>query len=473
MGIAEVSVRRFQEGISEMQLCHTSAGLSVAFDEPNLIACAGLVPGVALADRIGLRDLVDEWLTVPGARGTAGAKVMSLVAGMLAGADSIDDLDLLRHGGMAKVFDDVRAPSTLGTFLRGFTFGHVRQLDAVASRALIGLAGEVPELLAGSGGVVMLDIDDTVKPVFGSAKQGAEHGYTRVKGLNAQLATISTAQAAPVIAAARLRRGAAASAHGAVRLVRDSLTTARRAGVSGQILVRADSAYYQHAFVTAVTKAGAYFSVGARQDSAVRRAIASMDPDSWVRIEYPQAVLDPDTGELVSAAEVAEVPYLAFASHGRTAVPARLIVRRVPERNTRKLADAAQEGLFEVWRYHAIFTNNPAELVQAESQHRGHAIVEQVIADLKAGPLAHLPSGRFQANAAWLVAATIAFNLTRAVGVTAGGKFARAEAATVRARILNVPARVSRSGRRQRLHLPQRWPWASQWQTLWTAVMTT
>jgi len=456
-----------------MQLCHTPAALSAVFDEPNLIACAGLVPAVALADRIGLRDLADEWLTVPGSKGTAGAKVMSLVAGMLAGADSIDDMDLLRHGGMGKVFTDVRAPSTLGVFLRGFTFGHVRQLDAVATRTLIGLADVVPGILAGSGGTVMLDIDDTVKPVFGAAKQGAEHGYTRVKGLNAQLATLSTQQAAPVIVAARLRRGAAASAHGAVRLVRDSLTTARRAGVSGQILVRADSAYYQHGFVTAVTKAGSCFSVGARQDSAVRRAIAGIDPDSWIRIEYPQAVLDPDTGELVSCAEVAEAQYTAFTSHGSKAVPGRLIVRRVPERNAAKLADAAQEGLFTVWRYHAIFTNNPAPLVQAEAQHRGHAIVEQVIADLKAGPLAHLPSGRFQANAAWLVAATIAFNLTRAIGVTAGGKFTRAEAATVRAQILNVPARVSRSGRRQRLHLPTRWPWASHWQALWTTVMTT
>lgn len=455
-----------------MQLCHTPAALSAVLDEPNLIASSGLVPAVALADRIGLRDLADEWLTVPGARGTAGAKVMSLVAGMLAGADCIEDMDLLRHGGMDKVFGDVRAPSTLGTFLRGFTFGHVRQLDAVASRALIALAGQVPKLLTGSDATVMLDIDDTVKPVFGAAKQGAQHGYTRVKGLNAQLATLSTDTAAPVIAAARLRRGAAASAHGAVRLVRDALTTARRAGVTGQILVRTDSAYYQHGFITAVVKAGASFSVGARQDPAVRRAIAGIDADSWVRIEYPQAVPDPDTGELVSCAEVAEVAYTAFTSH-RTPILGRLIVRRVPERNTKKLADAAQEGLFTVWRYHAIFTDNTASLVQAESQHRGHAIVEQIIADLKAGPLAHLPSGQFQANAAWLVAATIAFNLTRAIGVTAGGTFTRAEAATVRARILNVPARVSRSGRRQRLHLPKRWPWATQWQALWTTVMTT
>ena len=279
-------MRQTQEGISEMQLCHTPAALSAAFDEPNLIASAGLVPAVALADRIGLRELADEWLTVPGSTGCAGAKVMSLVVGMLAGADSIDDMDLLRHGGMDKVFTDVRAPSTLGSFLRSFTFGHVRQLDAVASRALIGLAEVVPGLLAGGDGLVMLDIDDTVKPVFGAAKQGAQHGYTKVRGLNAQLATISTAQAAPVIVAARLRRGAAASAHGAVRLVRDAIVTTRRAGATGQILVRADSAYYQHAFVTAVAKAGAWFSVGARQDSAVRRAIAGIDEAAWVRIEY-------------------------------------------------------------------------------------------------------------------------------------------------------------------------------------------
>ena len=201
----------------------------------------------------------------------------------------------------------------------------------------------VPGLLAGGDGLVMLDIDDTVKPVFGATKQGAQHGYTKVKGLNAQVATISTAQAAPVIAAARLRRGAAASAHGAVRLVRDAVTTTRRAGVTGQILVRTDSAFFGHAFVTAVIKTGAWFSVGARQDKAVRRAIASIDEAAWVRIEYSQAVLDTDTGELVSAAEVAEVPYLAFTSH-RTPVPGRLIVRRVPERNTAKLARRAAGG---------------------------------------------------------------------------------------------------------------------------------
>ena len=473
MGLVEGPVRLPRRGISEMQLSHTSAALSVSFDEPNLVASGGLVPALALAERAGLSRLAEEWLTVPGSAGTAGAKLTTLVGGMLAGADSIDDLDLLRHGGMDRLLGGVRAPSTIGVFLREFTFGHVRQLDAVAARLLVNLTQEVPGLLAGPDGPVFLDVDDTVKAVYGAGKQGAQHGYTRIRGLNAQLATLSTTAAAPVIAAARLRRGAASSAHGAVRLVRDALRTARRAGVTGDILVRADSAYYQHGFVTAALNAGAQVSVGARQDPAVRRAIAGIDETTWTKIAYPQGVLDPDTGELVSVAEVAETAYVAFTSHGARAVEGRLLVRRVPERNRDRLASAAQQGLFTVWRYHAIFTTSQTPLVQAEATHRGHAIVEQVIADLKAGPLAHLPSGRFQANAAWLVAATIAFNLTRAIGVAAGGKFTRAEAATVRARVLNVPARVSRSGRRQRLHLPQRWPWASQWQTLWTTVMTT
>ena len=456
-----------------MQLSHTPAALSVVFDEPNLVASGGLVPALALAERAGLSRLAEEWLTVPGSAGTAGAKLTTLVGGMLAGADSIDDLDVLSHGGMPRLFGGVRAPSTIGVFLRSFTFGHVRQLDAVAARLLVGLMEQVPGLLAGSDGQVFLDVDDTVKAVYGASKQGAEHGYTRVKGLNAQLATLSTSSAAPVIAAARLRRGAAASAHGAVRLIRDAIVTARRAGVSGDILVRADSAYYQHGVVTAALNAGAQVSVGARQDPAVRRAIAGIDETTWTRIAYPQAVVDPDTGELVSVAEVAETPYLAFTSHGSRAVPGRLLVRRVPERNRDTLAAAAQQGLFTVWRYHAVFTTDSAPLVQAESTHRGHAIVEHVIADLKAGPLAHLPSGRFTANAAWLVAATIAHTLTRALGVLAGGRFTRAETATVRARIVTVPARLARSGRRLRLHLPRRWRWQLHWQRLWTAVMTT
>ena len=449
-----------------MQLSHTPAALSASFDEPNLLVSAGLVPAIRLADKVGLPRLSEEHLTT-GAN--PWSKVMCLVAGMAAGADSIDDMDMLRRAGAARVFTGVRAPSTLGTFLRGFTFGHVRQLDAVAARTLTALASTAP-LLPGIAQACLIDIDDTVKPVFGPGKQGAQFGYTKVRGLNAQLATISTPDAAPVIAATRLRRGAAASAHGAVRMIRDAIVTARRCGADGQILVRADSAYCSASILQAVTTAGARFSVGMPLNRRVRAAIATIDDAQWVRIEYPWAIPDPDTGELICAAEIAELPFTAFTSKPTTKhVSARLIVRRIPERNQTK----QQDPLFPAFRYHALFTDNPAPLVAAESTHRGHAIIEQVIADLKNSALAHLPSGHFPANAAWLVCAAIAFNLTRTLGVIAGGQLTKATTATIRTRLINLPARITRSARRLRLRLPRDWTCEPHWQRVWTAVMIT
>ncbi|HOQ54448.1 MAG TPA: IS1380 family transposase [Micropruina sp.] len=456
-----------------MQLSHTPGRMFAAFDEPNLVGSAGLVPALALTGRIGLVELADAALTVPGSKGCAGAKLVSVLAGMLAGADSIDDLDVLRHGAMGKLFGGVRAPSTLGSFLRSFRFGHVRQLDAVAARTLGRLAARVPGLLP-VGPTVWLDVDDTIKPVYGRSKQGAEHGYTHIRGLNAQIATVSGIEVAPVIVAARLRRGAASSAHGAVRLVRDALATLRRANVTDPVLVRADSAYYQQPLVAAIITAGCQFSIGARLDKAVRARISTIEEQAWTPIVYPNAIVDPDTAELISCAEVAEVDYTAFTSHGASKqVTARLIVRRVPERNTKKLAAAAQSGLFPLWRYHAVFTNQTSPLVEAEKTHRGHAVIEQVFADLKAGPLAHLPSKSFNANAAWLAIATLAFNLTRALGITAGDRYARAETATIRAQLIHTPARIATSARQILLHLPTRWPWATNWQQLWTTIMRT
>jgi hypothetical protein len=378
-------------------------------------------------------------------------------------------MDVLRQGGAAKIFAGVRAPSTLGTFLRGFSFGHVRQLDAVAARTLAGLT-EVAPLVPGIEQGCVIDIDDTVKGVYGPGKQGAQFGYTKVRGLNAQLATLSTTDSAPVIAATRLRRGAAPSSHGAVRVIRDAIATARRCGAGQNILVRADSAYCSSAIVAAVSKAGARFSVGMPLNSRVHAAIAGIGEDAWTRIEYPWAIPDPDTGELIYAAEVAETPFTAFTSKPKAKhVTARLIVRRIPERNTTKL----QDPLFAAYRYHAVFTNSTAELVEAESTHRGHAVIEQVIADLKNSALAHLPSGRFPANAAWLVCAAIAFNLTRALGVIAAGTLTKATTATIRTRLINLPARIARSARRITLRLPQGWTWEPHWQRLWTSVMTT
>ncbi len=449
-----------------MQLSHSSARCSASFDEPNLLVSAGLIPAVRLAQKVGLLELAEQHVS---AGANPGAKVMSLVAGMAAGADSIDDLDVLRRAGAGRVFTGVRAPSTLGTFLRGFSFGHVRQLDAVAARVLAGLADTAP-LLPGIHDGCVIDIDDTVKPVFGPGKQGAQFGYTKIRGLNAQLATISTAEAAPVIAATRLRRGAAPCSHGAVRMIRDAIATARRCGASGHILVRADSAYCSSAILKAVSKTGARFSVAMPLNRRVQAAISTIDEVAWVRIEYPWAIPDPETGELISAAEIAEIPFTAFTSKPKAKhVSARLIVRRIPERNATKL----QDPLFPAWRYHALFTDNPDPLAAAESIHRGHAIVEQVIADLKNSALAHLPSGRFPANAAWLVCAAIAFNLTRALGVLAGGNLTKATTATIRTRLINVPARIARSARKLRLHLPRDWTWELHWQRLWTAVMTT
>lgn len=458
-----------------MQLSHTPAALSAVFDDPNLVGSAGLVPVVGLCDRIGLRELAREWIRVDGlGRSNAGPKVLSLVAGMVAGADSIDDLDLLRHGGMDRVFTDWRAPATLGQFLRSFKFGHVRQFDAVAARALVNLADEVPGLVDVEAETVYLDIDDTVKAVYGVTKQGAEHGYTKIRGLNAQLAAVSSANSAPVITGARLRRGAAHSAHGAVRMIRDSIATVQRTGAQARITVRADSAYYNADIINAVIKTGSAYSITVRQDPAVRRRITEMPEGGWQRVTYTQAIPDPDTGELISAAEVAEIEYTAFTSRPKDhQVTARLIVRRVPELNKAKLEAAGQQGLFTVYRYHALITNSTGELVDVEKAHRGHAIIESVIADLKSSAMAHLPSKSFNANGAWLVAATIAFNITRAIGVLANGKFTKAETATVRDRIIKTPARIATSGRRLTLHLPTRWPWETSWTNTWTAIMTT
>ena len=352
-------------------------------------------------------------------------KVTCLVAGMVAGADSIDDMDLLRHGGMARLFTGVRAPSTLGTFLRSFTFGHVRQLDAVAARLLVNLAAQVP-LLPGADQVAYVDVDDTVRSTFGYHKQGAGRGYTGVKGLNALIATISTPLAAPVIAAVRLRKGSTASPKGAHRLVGDVLVTATAAGATGLRVLRADSAFYNRAVIAACARQKTCFSITARQDSAVRKAIAGIDQAAWTTIKYTNAIFDADQQRWISTAQVAEVDYTAFSSAPKAQrVTARLIVRRVPDLNP-----AHQDGLFPVYRYHAVFTNSPLSMLAAEKAHRGHAIIEQVIADLKDSALAHLPSGHFWANSAWLVCAAIAHNLTRAAGTAASTFHGKARTGT-------------------------------------------
>lgn len=450
--------------------------MSAVFDDPNLVSAAGLVPMLRLARSAGLDELARERLSVPTDKGAnAGAKVMALVAGMLAGADSIDDMNLLRHGGMGRLFDRTYAPSTLGSFLREFRFGHVRQLDAVASRVFANLAVDAPLLRAGDGERVMVDLDDTIIEVHGYQKQGAGFGYSGVRGLNALLATASTTSSAPVILAQRLRQGKTGSPKGAARIVGDALATLRRtrAATGARPLLRADSAFYGHATVGTAIKAGADVSVTVRMDPAVKAAIATIPDDAWEMIEYTDAIRDETTGQLISKAEVAEVPFTAFRSRKKAEqVAGRLVVRRIPDLNPRQVE---QPTLFDVYRHHAFFTTTAKEVmdtVAADKTHRGHAIIEQVHADLKAGPLAHLPSGVFTANSAWLVIAVIAFNLTRAAGLVAdrAGRLARATTATIRRTLIHVPARLARSARRITLHLPEAWPWQTAFDRLFTAT---
>jgi Transposase DDE domain group 1 len=460
------------KGIWRVQLSHADPVRRARFDDRSLVSAGGLVPVVALAERAGLRGLVDEHLTVPSDKGAhGGAKVAALVAGMVAGADSIEDMDLLRLGGMGRLFTGIYAPSTLGSFLRSFAFGHVRQLDAVAARLVAGLAGQTPVLTAAAQ-IAYLDVDDTIRATYGYAKQGAGYGYSGVKGLNALLAALSAPGAAPVIVATRLRKGSANSARGAARLVADALRTSRACGAGGLLIVRADSAFYGRDVIAAIGRAGGRFSITARQDVAVKRAIAAISEDAWTAIRYPHAVFDEQLGQWVSDAQVAEVPFTAFASRGKKhAVTARLIVRRVRDANPGHVTANEQGELFPAWRHHAVLTDSPLTLLQAEADHRRHAIIEQVIADLKNGPLAHLPSGRFNANGAWLVLAAMAFNLTRAAGALASLFHARATMATIRRQLLNVPARPVRSARRVHLRLPTNWPWADAWLDLFTATL--
>ena len=469
-----------------MRLSHTIGRTSVAFDDPNLVSAAGLLPVVALADRAGLRGLADEHLTVPTDKGAnAGLKVASLVAGMVAGADSIDDMALLRHGGMGRVFAKAYAPSTLGSFLRSFTFGHVRQLDAIASRFLIALAGLTRVLAKGGptdsdsdsdkAGYALVDVDDTIIEVHGYAKQGAGFGYSGVRGLNALLATLTTAASAPVIVAQRLRKGACGSPRGAKRMVGDAVRTSRRLlGKTRLVLVRMDSAFYGRGAVHAALKGGAAVSVTVPMNPAVKRAIATISEDVWTPIEYTDAIFDEVTGRWISRAEVAEIGFTAFAAGKKSEqVPGRLVVRRIPDFNAEQNKAAGQDTLFDTWRFHAFFTTaDPAVLdtVAADKTHRQHAIIEQVHADLKHAALAHLPSGVFTANAAWLVLAVIAFNLTRAASTIAAPDLAKATTSTVRRKLINVPARVATSARRITLHLPTAWPWETAWTALFDRV---
>ena len=457
-----------------MQSSYTFTVGSAVFDEHNLVSAAGLIPVLELAEQTGLSKLIGEHVDLPSTRVASGAvnaagKLSSIIAGMICGADCIDDVNVLRAGGTPRVFDEVYAPSTLGIFLREFTFGHANQLAAVARAHLVALAKRTP-LLPGIEQRAFLDIDSLLRPVYGNAKQGASFGHAKIagrallrRGLSPLITTLSVPTAAPVIAEAWLRSGKTGSGRGAARQVKQAIGTARAAGAIGTIMLRGDSAFGTKKVLAACLAEQVEFSLALSRNRRVTKAIKAIDETEWTPVHYPGAVLDPDTGVLISDAEVAETTHtLAIRGHGR--VTARLVVRRVRDANY-------PDGLFPVWRYHPFFTNTTLPTAEADLTHRKHAIVETTFADLIDGPLAHIPSGLFAANCAWLACAVITHNLLRAAGTLAGGDHAVARGATLRRDLITVPARFAAPARKPMLHLPAHWPWQIGWKTLWDTII--
>jgi hypothetical protein len=355
-----------------VRLLHARRAVNAVFDDPNLVSCAGLVPVLGLAEQVGLADLVAHRVRPDLSTGSnPGGKAAAIVAGMVAGADSIDDLDLLRHGGMNRLFSQVYAGSTLGSFLRFFTWGHVLQLEAAARDLLTALAARVP-LLPGAQKLAYLDVDSLLRRVYGPAKQGAAFGHAKVGGYNVRLrglsplvAAISTPHAAPVVAATRLRGGNAGSARAAASLVKQAITTARAAGATGQIIVRADSAFGSGPVASACRKTGANFSLTLTTNPKLQAQIDTIPESAWTPVRYPSAVFDEHTQQWISDAQVAETTYTAFESTTHR-VTARLVVRRIRERNP---APPGQEELFPTWRYHAFLTDTDEPTVQADLTH--------------------------------------------------------------------------------------------------------
>lgn len=411
----------------------------VTFDDESLVADAGLILVATLVARLGLESLIDSTVRLVGRVGGArpGRKVLTLVHAMVADADCIDDANRLRAGSTGQVLGHgVMAPSTLGTFLRAFTFGHVRQLEAVVGRA----TERAWAMGAGPAGTLVVDVDSTICEVHGYQKHGAAYGYTRVLGHPLLATRADTGE----VLHARLRKGSANTGRGIVRFIDELLARVERAGGGDAIIVRADSGFYQHKLLDRLSKAKVGFSVTIPQRAPVRAAIEAIAEGAWQRIDYP----DGD-------AAVAECVY-----RGR-----RLIVRRVRNHH------GSQGQLFATWRYHAFVTNLAGSAWALDRQHRAHAVVELSIRDLKAGPLAHLPSGSFHANSAWLQCAVLAHNLLRWTATL--GELRTDElivAKAFRRRYLNVPGRlVNRSGRLT-LRLPARWPWAHPFTTALDAL---
>jgi hypothetical protein len=417
-----------------VQACQTLDRVVVTFDDDRAVANAGLFLPALLAGRLGMAAAADELIRLDGPGGAnAGDKVMTLVHSMLAGGDCIDDVDVLRAGSTGAVLGHrVAAPSTMGTFLRGFTFGHVRQADAFAEAVLSAAwaAG------AGPGAAPLtIDIDSTVTEVHGYAKGGASYGYTRQLGYHPLVAT--RADTGEVVHT-RFRKGSSNTGRGAQRFVRELIGRVRRAGATGPLTLRADSGFWSKKVIRACRDHHVAYSITVNAGhQAIRAAIAGIDDTTWVPIDYTR------NGD----AQVAETPY----GDGH-----RLVVRRTRFHRP-------QRELFPEWRHHAFITDRAGTPVELDADRRAHAVVELAIRDLKEGAgLNHCPSGRFFANAAWAVFATIAHNLTRWTAALGLGVTGPVVTKTLRRRLLALPGRLTRTARTPTLHLPARWPWATQ-----------
>jgi hypothetical protein len=424
-----------KEALSVKEVSRGIDRIAVTFDDPNLVANAGLLLIATLVRRLGLESLCNTTIRLSGRAGghQPGRKILTLVHAMVAGASHIDHADMLRAGSTAAVLPHrVMAPSTLGTFLRAFTFGHVRQFEKVIGDAL----GRAWSLGAGPGErQLVVDIDSTIREVFGKLKGGAAYGYTKVLGYHPILATRADTGE---ILHARLRKGSANTARGTKRFVEELVARLRRAGASGHIIMRFDSGYWSNETIGVLGRLGVSFTMAVRTGTkAIDSAIAAIEESSWIAIAYPFG------GE----AMVAETTY-----KGR-----RLVVRR-----TRLVG--AQAKLWPDWRHFAFLSDLSGSAVELDAFHRRHAVVELCIDDWKEGAgMEHCPSGDFSANAAWMCCAVLAHNLIRwSAGL---GGLVEADtlvvAATLRTRYFSVPARlVNRSGT-PTLRGPTQWPWAS------------
>jgi hypothetical protein len=427
-----------------MRSSHSLDRIAATFDEGRLVGDAGLLLPATLAQHLGLGELVDSYVDLGDAPGRAnpGDKLLTLVASALAGGDCIDDADALRGGGASAVLGHtVKAPSTLGTFLRSFKYGHVRQLDRV-SRTLLARAWEMG---AGPGSSPFtIDVDSTICETYGLAKEGGSRTYTYVRGYHPLLAVAS---GTGDILHSRLRGGNANTGRGAASFITETITRAREAGATGALTLRADSGFYTQAVVEAAQKRDVRFSITLRLFSTLRDTLEAIPESEWTPIPY----------WMDGGADVAETTYVPFARKSKTEV--RLIVRRT------RLTPGSQLALFATYQYHAFITDREGDTLELEADHRRHAEVENAIRDLKYGVgLNHLPSGKFGANGAWLGIQVIAHNLARwTARIALGAGIVTTK--TLRRRLFSIPGRISRSARRTTVHFPSRWPWAVAFST--------